>query len=156
MMLDSLKTYHDIKLPVFSRNLIGTSFNIKNANGRTEVVVETGVVRVTRNNQTIELRANEKLNTTSLDSSFMREPSTDKLHQYYRSRQFVCDATPLWKLVEILNEAYDANIVIKNDELRSLPLTTTFNNESLDKILTIIAETLEISVERRHNEIILQ
>lgn len=136
--------------------VVGTSFNIKNSNGNTEVVVESGIVRVTRNNKTVELKANERLNANKLDSSLNKEVSTDKLHQYYRSRQFVCDATPLWKLVEVLNEAYDANIVISNNEVRSLQLTTTFNNESLDKILTIIAETLEISVERNNNQIILQ
>jgi transmembrane sensor len=136
--------------------VVGTSFNIKNHNGTTEVVVESGVVRVTRNNKTVELRANEKISTSTLDSSFAKETSTDKLHQYYRSRQFVCNATPLWKLVEVLNEAYDANIIIRNNELRSLQLTTTFDNESLDRILSIIAETLEISVERKGNHIILQ
>lgn len=136
--------------------VVGTSFNVKHSRGGTEVVVETGVVRVSRKNSTTELHANERLSIGTFDSTFVKEASTDKLHQYYRSRQFVCDATPLWKLVEVLNEAYDANIVIKNSELPSLQLTTTFNNESLDKILTIIAETLEISVERKNNEIILQ
>ncbi|MBC7827859.1 MAG: FecR family protein [Chitinophagaceae bacterium] len=136
--------------------VVGTSFNIKSMGGKTEVVVETGVVKVTRNRKTVELRPNEKLITSTTDSTLVKEKVTDKLHQYYRSKEFVCDNTPLWKLVEVLNEVYDANIIVERNELRSLPLTTTFYNESLDKILSVIAETFEITVEKKENQIILK
>lgn len=136
--------------------VVGTSFNVKSMAGKTQVVVETGIVRVTKNNKTIELRPNEKLVTKQADSVMTKEKVTDKLHQYYRSKQFVCDKTPLWKLVEVLNEVYNSNIVISRNELRTLPLTTTFYNESLEKILSIIAETFEITVERTGNQILLK
>ena len=136
--------------------VVGTSFNIKSYAGETEVVVETGIVQVTKNNKTIELRPNERVVTQSGELSLSKEESTDRLHQYYRSKQFVCDNTPLWKLVEVLNEAYDSNIIIGKNELRTLPLTTTFNNESLDNILSIIAETFEITVEKKGDQIMLK
>ena len=136
--------------------VVGTSFNIKSINGKTQVVVETGVVRVTKNNKTIELRPGEKALTSQADISMIKEEVTDQLHKYYRTREFVCDRTPLWKLVEVLNEAYDSNITIGNDKLKNLPLTSTFYNQSLDKILDIIGETFDISVERNDGQIVLQ
>lgn len=137
-------------------SVVGTSFNIKSIAGVTEVVVETGIVRVTKNNRTVELRPREKLNIGNTDSILTKETVTDRLHQYYRSKQFVCDSTPLWKLIEVLNEAYNAEIEIGRAELRTLPLTTTFNNESLDKILSIISETFDITVEEKNGKIILK
>lgn len=136
--------------------VLGTSFNVKNTDGNTEVVVETGVVQVTKNNKTVILRPKEKVIIEQQDTALNKEASTDKLYNYYRTREFVCDNTPLWKLVEVLNEAYQANIVIENQQLRNLPLTTTFNNESLDNILNIISETFNITVERNSNTIILK
>ena len=136
--------------------VIGTSFNIKSIGDHTEVVVETGIVQVTKNNKTIELSPNEKLVTNTTDSILTKEKLTDVLHQYYRSKEFVCDNTPLWKLVEVLNEAYNTNIIIERKELRTLPLTTTFYNESLEKILSVIAETFQITVERNGDQIILK
>ncbi len=62
----------------------------------------------------------------------------------------------IWKVVEVLNEAYDVNIVIEKKDLRAMPLTTTFNNESLDNILNIIQQTFNISVIKKDNQIILQ
>lgn len=136
--------------------VLGTSFNVKNNNGETEVIVETGLVRVEHAGKRVELKPNEKAVINNNDTALQKESSTDKLYNYYSSRQFVCDNTPLWKLVEKLNEIYNANITIENPSLKSLPLTTTFNDESLDNVLKIISQTLDIKVERNGNNIILK
>jgi transmembrane sensor len=136
--------------------VVGTSFNIKNTNGTTEVIVETGIVQVFRNNKMVQLQANEKLIVHTPDTSLQKIQQTDKLYQYYRTNAFVCDATPLWKVVEVLREAYAADIVIENKALQSLPLTTTFNDASLDTILTIIEQTFTVTVVKRGDKIIIK
>jgi len=135
--------------------VVGTSFNIKSEGANTEVVVETGIVRVTRAGNTIELKAGEKITVAGTDS-LVKETVTDQLYNYYRTREFVCDNTPLWKLVEVINEAYGVNITIGRQELRDQPLNTTFNNESLDQVLHVISLTFDITVTRNGNQIILQ
>lgn len=145
-----------IKVNEIQVTVVGTSFNIRSGNGATEVIVETGIVRVTRNGETIELKANEKTVVANSDSTIAKQPVSDQLYNYYRSHEFVCDGTPLWKLVEVLNEAYDTKIVVGRKELRDLPLTTTFNNTSLDQILEVISETFSIKITRTPGEIILE
>jgi transmembrane sensor len=135
--------------------VVGTSFNINGKSGNTEVVVETGIVKVTKNGKTIELKAGERTIVSKTSASLLKEDNSDKLYQYYRSKVFVCDKTPLWKLVEVLNEAYDANIVIGRKELRNLPLTTTFSDEPLDNILNIISQTFDINIIKHQQLIIL-
>ncbi len=144
-------TVNDITVKV-----VGTSFNIKSINGNTEVIVETGIVQVIRNNKMVELKPNEKILVQQTDATLTKESNTDKLYNYYRSKEFECDNTPLWKVVEVLNEAYNVNIVIEKKDLRSMPLTTTFNNESLDNILNIIQQTFNITIIKKENQIILQ
>ena len=136
--------------------VVGTSFNIRSVNGLTEVIVETGIVQVTKGTEVIELKAGERISLEPVDTTSQKETSDDKLYNYYISRTFVCDNTPLWKLVEKLNEAYDANIRIGKEELRKLPLNVTFTDESLDVILKIISETLMIKVVKEDKEIVLQ
>lgn len=136
--------------------VVGTSFNVRSYNGITEVIVETGIVQVTKDGKMIELKAGERTSLTQKDSVAAIEVSEDKLYNYYISKTFVCDNTPLWKLVEKLNEAYGVNINIEREELRKLPLTVTFDEESLDTILNIISQTLMIKISRNDNEIILR
>ena len=137
--------------------VVGTSFNIKSENRNTEVVVETGIVRVTRAGKTVELNAGEKIVMDANDSNTIKEKVTDKLYNYYRSKVFVCDDTPLWKLVQVINEAYDVNIIIGRKELRDGKLNTTFNNESLDQILEVIRLSFDdITITKKDGQIILE
>jgi transmembrane sensor len=136
--------------------VVGTSFNIKSYKGKTEVVVETGVVRVTKNGKTTELRPKEKIVTDAKDSVLQaKEEVTSQLYKYYRSKEFVCDDTPLWQLVQVLNEAYDANIVIGRKELENQRLSTIFVNESLEQVLKVIELTFNIKVIKENGKIIL-
>lgn len=136
--------------------VVGTSFNVRSVDGVTEVIVETGVVQVIRKNKMVELRPNEKTKVADKDSLIVKDKVQDKLYNYYRSKQFVCDNTPLWKFVEVLNEAYGANIIIENPKLRGLLLTAPFDNESLDRILDVIHETFDITVIKEKDRIILR
>jgi ferric-dicitrate binding protein FerR (iron transport regulator) len=102
------------------------------------------------------LRKDEKIRVLQHDSTLIKENVQDRLYNYYRSREFVCDNTPLWKFVEILNEAYGANIIIENPKLRGLLLTAPFENESLDRILEVVHETFNITVIKETDRIILR
>jgi transmembrane sensor len=136
--------------------VVGTSFNVKTISGNTEVIVETGIVKVTRAGKTVELKANEETIAGAKDSLLTKEKVSDQLYKYYRTKEFVCDDTPLWKLVEVINEAYNSHIVIGNPALRNMSITTTFNNESLDQVLNVISLTLNITIIKEGDTITLQ
>jgi ferric-dicitrate binding protein FerR (iron transport regulator) len=89
-------------------------------------------------------------------AALMKETVKDKLYNYYRTKEFVCDNTPLWKLVAVLNEAYGSNIMISNEATKNMMITTTFYNQPLDVVLNVIHETLGITVVKKDNSIILQ
>ena len=91
------------------------------------------------------------------DSIASKEAVDEKLYNYYRTKEFVCDETPLWKLVQVLNVAYDAKIIIGRKELNDKKITTIFYNESLEKILEVIHLTFDITVIKKEDgQIILQ
>ncbi|RYY93878.1 MAG: DUF4974 domain-containing protein [Chitinophagaceae bacterium] len=136
-------TVNDVTVTV-----VGTSFNIRSKGGRTEVIVETGIVRVRQGAREVTLRPAERVLVQPGDTVLNVATANDKLYAYYRSGEFVCDNTPLWRLVEVLNEAYGSSIVIDRPELRNLPLTTTFRNESVDAVLEVVAATFNLQVQR--------
>ena len=126
------------------------------SNGNTEVIVETGKVEVSRARKKLVLLPKEKLLVRQQESEFVREKEEEDLYNYYRTRSFVCDRTPLWKLVNVLNEAYHVRITIEREELRGLLLTTTFHNESLDQILEILRQTFDLEINRNGETIIIR
>ncbi len=136
--------------------VVGTSFNVKSSTAETEVIVETGVVQVSKKQLGVILKPKEKATVKQSVEQPVKEQTDDELHNYYRTKEFVCNNTPLSRLVPVLNDAYDTNIVIANDKLNDLRLTTTFHNQSLDAIIDVIANTFNISVDRTDGQIVLK
>jgi transmembrane sensor len=146
----------EVEVNQLTVTVLGTSFNIRETDSVTVVIVETGTVQVSDGNQSIVLHAGEQIIAGKNLRSWTKVQQTDKLYQYYRTRTFNCERTPLWKLVEVLNEAYDSNIVIINPAIRELPITTVFENQPLDEVLSIIAQTLDITITRKADQIYVE
>ncbi|HEY9003708.1 MAG TPA: FecR domain-containing protein [Mucilaginibacter sp.] len=135
---------------------VGTAFNVRSAAGKVEVIVESGIVRVQRKAGNVLLKQKQMVLVRPESASLQPEANNDLLYQYYRTGEFVNDHTPLGHLVKVLNEAYGADIRIEGKGLTDLPVTATFKNESLDKILQVLLLTTpEIHRVDRGNTIIL-
>jgi ferric-dicitrate binding protein FerR (iron transport regulator) len=136
--------------------VVGTSFNVKNKKGNVEVIVESGIVEVSSGGRVIRLTPGQKALVSESSKTIKKEQNTDRLYTYYRSKEFEAENTPLWRVVEVLNEAYDSHIIIERKELMNLPLNTTFKNEPLDKVLDVISRTFKITIVRKGETIILK
>jgi ferric-dicitrate binding protein FerR (iron transport regulator) len=143
-----------IKVNDVTVTVVGTSFNIKSRNGKTEVIVETGIVKVNEHKNSLELNPGEK--ATVMKGALSKEQNKGKLYNYYLTQQLVCDKTPLLEVVQTLNEIYGAHITIANKSLESLPITTTFQGQSLDEIVGVIGDTFKITVVRKNQQIIFK
>jgi ferric-dicitrate binding protein FerR (iron transport regulator) len=137
---------------------VGTAFNVKSDQQNIEVIVESGIVEVSNNNNSIQLNPSEMVRIKQGDSQLKIEKSTDLLYNYYRSNSFIANKTPLWRLVDMLNEAYGSDVKIEGIALRNASITGTFKQEdSLSKILDVIqATTPEIHVNKTDHGIILK
>ncbi len=139
-----------------SVTVVGTTFNVKSKNDVTEVIVESGIVEVAKREKAVRLLPGQKVVVSAATDTPKSENVTDELYNYYRTNEFVCNGTPLSKVVATLNEAYNTQIVLHNSKIASLPLSVTFHNEPIEVVVDIIAKTLNLSVEKQGEQIILK
>lgn len=136
--------------------VVGTSFNVKSRNGKTVVMVETGIVDVSKLKNSVELHPGERVLINEKENSLLKESSKSKLYNYYRTNELICDHTPLQELVDVLNEIHHTNIVIEDSSLQNKPITANFKNQPLNEVLDVISKTFDITVERRNQQILLK
>ncbi|PMD88461.1 iron dicitrate transport regulator FecR [Siphonobacter sp. BAB-5405] len=145
-----------VEVNTMTVRVLGTSFNVKQTDTQTEVVVKTGHVEVRRQPYRIDLRPQEK----AIVPTDERKPEKLKIHDdldtYYHTKTFVCRQTPLRTLIRTINEAYGVQIRIARPELEALPLTTTLPQLPLESVLEIIAHTLQLKIERQGNQFLLK
>jgi transmembrane sensor len=58
-------------------------------------------------------------------------------------------------LIEAINGVYDKQIVV-SEKIRNCHITVSFNNESQDEIVAIVAETLGLTVSESEGKIMLE
>ncbi|HEY8935155.1 MAG TPA: FecR domain-containing protein [Cyclobacteriaceae bacterium] len=140
---------------VFIRD-IGTSFNVKAypKSGKIEVVVKEGEVEFfTEKDSGVFLRAGGKGVYDKQTKKFLIEqPESNVLA--YKTKFFSFNDENLESAVHELNEVYDKEIIL-SDKLKSCRLTVTFNNEDIDEIARVLADTYNLSVKETSNKIIL-
>jgi transmembrane sensor len=136
--------------------VLGTAFNILARPDRTEIVVEKGTIRVSSNQDSLMLHAGEKVEAIEKGGRLKKMINKDNLYGYYLGRPLICDSVPLPRLIEILNEAYGAHIVLGRKELNSLYITTVFPHQPLEKILSVISSTFALSMEIDGQSIVIQ
>lgn len=135
--------------------VVGTSFNVKTTQNETEVIVETGIVEVRKKDNAIKVNPHEKAIVRKNQAAPVKQNNTDELYNYYRTKKFVCNDVPLWRFIDVLNEAYGVHITFGDQRLRDLSLNTTFDNDSLDGVLAVIETTFNIRAEQNGGQIIL-
>lgn len=128
---------------------IGTSFNIKAVDTDTivEVFVKSGeVIFFTKDNKGISLTAGEMGIYNKNTRTFTRIASPDVNATAYVNKVFLFQNVRLADVVQQLNMVYNANVRFGNELLKDCTISVKFENEDIDLILTIISETLDLTI----------
>jgi transmembrane sensor len=141
---------------------IGTSFNVKAIPGANtiEVFVESGEVQFyyrNNNNAGLNLVKGEKavyVRNTGRFHKFIPDPLENTMS--YKSRIFHFKGVSLKEVITEVNMVYGSNIQLSNGKLGDCHLSVVFNNENLEELVSIIAETLDLQVEHAGDTILLK
>jgi len=135
--------------------VVGTEFNVKNYDSATEVIVESGIVKVAHLDKTIMLQKGERVLINNSSNELQKSVVKDSMYKYYRTHAIVCNNTPLPEVIAVINEAYNAKIVLGDAALNQLQLSTTFRDADLETIITIIQQTFDLQVTHEADSIVL-
>lgn len=156
---------HDEKIPflIEAGNVtiedIGTSFNVEAYPDSKNVLVTvaSGIVKMyDSENNTITLNAGEEALYDGNKKTISKSTNVEKNKTAYADRILIFDNTRLVDVIKLLNDLYNVNIVTSNSKLNGCRLTSSFNNEKIDDILSVIAETMKLKVDKQENTITLQ
>ena len=133
--------------------VLGTSFQISEQPGMTEVDVVTGKVRFAAGKEPEPV-----ILTAGMSASYSNEKKEIDIlkeenpnHLSWKTKQLRFNDTPLEKVIRDLNEYYQVEITNKVDSPDSR-LTATFNDLPLDEVLLVINQTLDIRLVPRKDK----
>jgi len=137
-------TSYDLEISV-----LGTSFNVQAYEHREEieVVVQTGTVELAdeTNQESITLHALEKGIYRKANKQLTRQPNKDINFLSWKTRKITFVQDDLNTVLQTLNRTYQVNIYFSTHIPPTCELTVTFDNQTLDAVLNVLKNTLDLS-----------
>lgn len=129
--------------------VMGTRFNIDNRSDSSKVIVsvEEGKVKVQVGGQTFYLTTGEELVIDCRSGHVQRAPLQPSGNvSAWANRLFVFDETPLSEVIPLLESTYGVRIRLSDKVLETCRLHTRFNDEAIENIMLVIAETFSLKL----------
>jgi transmembrane sensor len=132
---------------------VGTAFNVRALPQSDSVFVDVteGIVELMNESVYLRLEQNQSAvyirSSNQLIASGFANPNINA----YQTKAFKFKSLTLIEVVEAVNSVYGMSIAIDNPKLNSCKITVDFNNDSVETIVSIIAETLDLSYHKNAN-----
>lgn len=127
---------------------LGTKFDVNAAGDTIFVRVDEGVVMIYDNSgMKITLKATQSAYYVVSTGEMEFEIETNTPNG--QGKTFVFDNQRLETVVARLNQVYQTDIRIETPTVKNCLITTQFTDEELDMVLSVIAETLGLTVEKQ-------
>ncbi|OQP61177.1 hypothetical protein A3860_05525 [Niastella vici] len=161
---------------VYNNNIVtqvlGTSFDIRGKNGQVEVAVKTGRVAVYENKEQLKLNEvqqksngviitpNQKVTYYQEERHFVTsivdQPVPVPKETKKEEAHFVYNETPLYKVLNDLEDTYELEIVLENDKIRNCQFTGDLTGQNLFNKLEGICLIFNATYEIKGTKILLK
>lgn len=137
--------------------VLGTSFNVNayDSMHSVEVVVQTGKVAFQEADgpEKVELAAGEKGIYSKTNGRLTSVPNDDVNFLSWNTRRLVFVERDLRSVIEALEKTYHADINIRASIAASCVVTVTFENQTLESVLKVLENTLNLKYTIRGNNV---
>jgi len=140
--------------------VLGTRFNVNayRQNPTVEITVESGLVALSSKadlKEVIVMQAGAGGSYDKSQKELTLISSPDPNNISWKTRELFFDGTTLQEVCTLVNAVYGVNMLTKNTELSSCPITVTFRDQSLESILKVLEMTLDLQITRDGDMILL-
>ncbi len=143
----------------FTIEVVGTSFDIRQRRGKTEVVLQTGkiiLVRQQNPGQKIEMEPGDMLTYDIKDATIIRARTRPEEYSGWKEKKLFLNNPTLKEIVVYLEDNYGKNIVLESPEIGNKRIEGPIQLNNLDDALFIISTVLNTDIERKDSVILIR
>ena len=137
--------------------VLGTTFNVLKRNHKTQVVLSSGRVKLTRpaDHTSIIMQPGELVEVRDDAPKVVQQKVNIEPYVSWKNNQFVFDNTPLSEIVEMIESNYGFEVVVENSQLLRTNFTYRLQDNDLDLLLATLSEALELDIKKENNSLII-
>jgi len=156
-------THNDTRFMVHTEDLtvevLGTEFNVNNRRSKTQVVLNSGKIRLNleRNNkEDLLMQPGDLAEFSKQSGQLLQKNVNPEVHSSWRNNTLIFDGTPLSEVAQMLEDNYGLKVEIKDQTLSERRLTGEIASTELDMFLNTLPALLDIKLTRNGKKLILE
>lgn len=129
--------------------VVGTSFNVlaNKSENTVEVVVSSGIVKLTQNGASILLEVGEKGTVNKKTGQLSKTNNQNKNFDAWRTKKIYFEETPLSRAIQLINNVYNQNLYIESNTIKTCTITVSFDGSTFESIMKVLTATLNLTLE---------
>ena len=142
--------------------VLGTELNVNARSAATEVELTSGSVKVEgaehkhKKVSPAYLQPGERVKLDPASQTFIKTKMNAELYSAWTEGKWNFRQTSLGEITGLLHEYYGVEIVFKNEKIRHLRINAVIPVTSLQVLIPVIEQTLQIKIELINNQLILK
>ncbi|MBO0931452.1 FecR family protein [Fibrella aquatilis] len=146
--------------PGLDVQVLGTQFNVNTRRGQTDVTLVEGKVKLIRPDnaqaKVLEMRPGQVATARPGIEAVALQKEDPQPRTAWTQQQYIFEKTPLRDIAQQLSDAQGLTLVFGDDALADRRFTGNLSSENLETLLTTLAATFDLTVERDSNTVYLR
>jgi ferric-dicitrate binding protein FerR (iron transport regulator) len=137
--------------------VLGTTFDVRNRHGQTDVILETGKVRVVFNNtnqKEITMLPGEMIAYRPLKNELDRSVTDPVLETSWKDKKLILNNATVNTIIQYLEDNYGYHAVLKDTAIGNKKMEGTLLLDNFQDILFVLSTSLDIKIEKKDSTLI--
>jgi transmembrane sensor len=149
-----------VHTPGMDVEVLGTKFNVFNREDKTNVVLNSGKVKINIASQhdtsTVMMMPDELVEYFRKDRLITKRQVNAEVLTSWRNKVLVFENTPLYKIRDIIEDTYGVHVIFRSNVDAGEKLAGTIPSDNLDVLLTVLAKSSNLHITRNKDQIIIE
>ncbi len=135
--------------------VLGTEFNVSTRRGHTEVVLQSGAVKLVAGTpgKTVYMQPRELVRYSEKRAEFRKKTVRTERYLAWQQGKMVFDDTPVQQVARMLQDTHGLTVRINDPALANRKVTGEIQTRNVDVLLAALATLLDADVQRDGNQV---
>ncbi len=161
-------TENDQKFVVHSNGVaievLGTEFNVNNRRGKTQVVLQSGKVKLnldvdqqqSSGVSVVDMEPGDLVEVSEKNKSVTKRVVNPEKYALWTQDVLVFDSVPLKEVFEMIQDIYGYNVTVKDSGIETKIFEAEISSKDIDLIIMIISQSFALDIKKQGNELIVR
>lgn len=161
---DQGKAKFIVHTPQLDIEVVGTTFNVRNRQDQTQVVLNSGKVKLhlpatgqqVQRADTIWMNPGELVAFSEKHQIIEQRVVTSELYSSWKDHELIFVDTPIREIAEMLEDTYGFHVIIESDSIKDKRFNGTVSTDQVDLLLKALTTTFNINIQQEDHRIIMK